>query len=56
MSCELEGGGRRSISPTKLVAMATSLEGSKKITSDRSSTAKVLPILQITCGDRSGRC
>jgi len=30
------------------VAMATSLEGSKKITSCRSSTAKVLPIQQIS--------
>jgi len=35
-----------SILPTKLVATATSLEGSKKITSDCSYTAKVLPILQ----------
>jgi len=31
----------------KLVAVATSLEGSKKITSDLSSTAIVLPSLQI---------
>jgi len=34
--------------PTKLVATTTSLEGSKKITSHRSSTAKGLPILQIS--------
>jgi len=30
MSCELQGGGRRSISPIKLVATATSLEVLKK--------------------------
>jgi len=41
MSCELQGEGTRSILPTKLVATATSLEGSKKITSARSPTAKV---------------
>jgi len=29
MSCELQGEGKRSILPTKLVATATSLEGSK---------------------------
>ena len=33
----------RSISSTELVATATSLEGSKKLTSGRSSTAIVLP-------------
>jgi len=41
MSCEVQGEGRRSILPTKLVASATSLERSKKITSNRSSTAKI---------------
>ena len=32
MLCELQGVGWRSILPIKLVARATSLEGSKKIT------------------------
>jgi len=32
----------------KLIAMTTSLEGSKKIISDRSPTAKVLPTLQLS--------
>jgi len=46
MSCELQGVNWRSILPTKLVATATSLERSKKITSGHSSTAEVLQILQ----------
>jgi len=48
MSCELQGEYSTSILPTKLVAPTTTLEGSKKNNFDRSSTAKVLPILQIS--------
>jgi len=44
MSCNIQGEHRMSILPTKSVVTATSLERSKKITSGRSSTARVLPI------------
>jgi len=44
-----EGVEWKSILPTKLVATATSLEGSKNnFRPDRSSTAEVVPILQIS--------
>ena len=53
MSCELHGVEWRSILPTKLVATATSLERSIKITSDGSSPGKFCQSCKFR-EDRSG--